>query len=133
MRNFIITLNGKSYEVGVEEVGATAPSVVSAPVAQPAVVAAPAAASAPVAAATPAAAPKAPVSANGEKVISPFPGLIKNLLVAEGASVKKDDAILVLEAMKMDNDITAPCDGVVRFQVAKGANVETDSVLAVIE
>ena len=85
------------------------------------------------AAAAPAAAPKAPVSANGEKVISPFPGLIKNLLVAEGASVKKDDAILVLEAMKMDNDITAPCDGVVRFQVAKGANVETDSVLAVIE
>ena len=49
------------------------------------------------------------------------------------ATVKKDDAILVLEAMKMDNDITAPCDGVVRFQVAKGANVETDSVLAVIE
>jgi biotin carboxyl carrier protein len=130
MRNFIITLNGKSYEVGVEEVGATSSSVASTPIAQPAV-AVPAATSAP--AAIPAAKPKAPVSANGEKVISPFPGLIKNLLVADGASVKKDDAILVLEAMKMDNDITAPCDGVVRFQVAKGANVETDSVLAVIE
>ena len=122
MRNFVITVNGKSYEVGVEEVGATASSVAAAPVVQ----------SAPVAAA-PVAAPKAPVSANGEKVISPFPGMIKNLLVAEGASVKKDDAILVLEAMKMDNDITAPCDGVVRFQVVKGANVETDAVLAVIE
>ena len=71
-------------------------------------------------------------TANGEKVLSPFPGLIKNLLVAEGASVKKDQPILVLEAMKMDNDITAPCDGTVSFQVVKGANVESDSVLAVI-
>ena len=124
MRNFIITLNGKSYEVGVEEVGGTSSA------ATPVVASV---ATAPVAvSATPVAA-KAPVSANGEKVKSPFPGLIKNLLVAEGASVKKDQAILVLEAMKMDNDITAPCDGVVRFQVVKGANVETDSVLAVIE
>ena len=123
MRNFIITLNGKSYEVGVEEVGATSNS--SATVVNTAPVA-------PVVAA-PVATPKVTVPANGEKVKSPFPGLIKNLLVAEGATVKKDDAILVLEAMKMDNDITAPCDGVVRFQVAKGANVETDSVLAVIE
>ena len=76
--------------------------------------------------------PVAAAPANGEKVISPFPGLIKNLLVAEGATVKKDQPILVLEAMKMDNDITAPCDGTVHFQVAKGANVESDSVLAVI-
>ena len=132
MRNFVITVNGKSYQVGVEEVGATA----SAPVATP-VVAAPVAAPAPVSAApapAPVAAP-APVKAapaNGEKVLSPFPGLIKNLLVAEGANVKKDQPILVLEAMKMDNDITAPCDGVVSFQVAKGANVESDAVLAVI-
>ena len=128
MRNFVITVNGKTYEVGVEEVGATA----SAPVVT-AVKAAPAApvAAAPVAAPAPAA-PKAAVSANGEKVLSPFPGLIKNLLVAEGASVKKDQPILVLEAMKMDNDITAPCDGVVSFQVTKGANVESDAVLAVI-
>jgi len=131
MRNFVITVNGKSYEVGVEEVGASASApVVSAPVAAP-VAAAPAA---PKAAPAPAAAPapKAAAPANGEKVLSPFPGLIKNLLVAEGASVKKDQPILVLEAMKMDNDITAPCDGVVSFQVAKGANVESDSVLAVI-
>ncbi len=125
MRNFIITLNGKTYEVGVEEVGATA-SVSSISTAPAAPVATPVAVPA-------ASAPKAAVSANGEKVKSPFPGMIKNLLVADGASVKKDQAILVLEAMKMDNDITAPCDGVVRFQVAKGANVETDSVLAVIE
>lgn len=122
MRNFVITVNGKSYEVGVEEVGSTASvapvvatPVVSAPVATP--VAKPAVAKAPT---------------NGEKVLSPFPGLIKNLLVADGATVKKEQPILVLEAMKMDNDITAPCDGVVSFQVVKGANVESDSVLAVI-
>ena len=130
MRNFIVTVNGKNYQVGVEEVG-VAPSVppvvttVQAPAPQAAPVAAPAPTPAPVAKSV------APVG-NGEKVISPFPGLIKNLLVAEGASVKKDQPILVLEAMKMDNDITAPCDGVVSFCVAKGANVESDAVLAVI-
>ncbi|MBE5746675.1 MAG: acetyl-CoA carboxylase biotin carboxyl carrier protein subunit [Clostridiales bacterium] len=128
MRNFVITVNGKTYEVGVEEVGAVASAPVvttvkAAPAATP--VAAPVSAPAP-------AAPKAAAPANGEKVLSPFPGLIKNLLVAEGASVKKDQPILVLEAMKMDNDITAPCDGVVSFQVVKGANVESDAVLAVI-
>ena len=128
MRNFIITINGKSYEVGVEEVGATA----SAPVVTTVV---PAVAAAPVAEAPKTvapAAPKAAAPANGEKITSPFPGLIKNLLVAEGATVKEGDAILVLEAMKMDNDITATCDGVVHFQVVKGANVESDAVLAVI-
>lgn len=132
MRNFVITVNGKSYQVGVEEVGASAPVMAAPVVATPvAPVAAPAPAPAP--AATPAPAPVAKSApANGEKVLSPFPGLIKNLLVAEGATVKKDQPILVLEAMKMDNDITAPCDGVVSFQVAKGANVESDSVLAVI-
>lgn len=123
MRNFIITVNGKSYKVGVEEVGANNSAPVIVPVAAPAAPAAPVVTKA---------APKAAAPANGEKVLSPFPGLIKNLLVAEGASVKKDQPILVLEAMKMDNDITAPCDGTVHFQVAKGANVESDSVLAVI-
>ena len=121
MRNFVITVNGKTYQVGVEEVGGTAAPVAVAPVAT--------APAAPVAAAP--AAPKA-TPANGEKILSPFPGLIKNLLVAEGATVKKDQPILVLEAMKMDNDIVAPCDGVVSFAVAKGANVESDAVLAVI-
>ena len=116
MRNFVITVNGKTYQVGVEEVGdsASATPVVAAPVA---------------------AAPVAPVAAapaSGEKVLSPFPGLIKNLLVANGANVKKGQPILVLEAMKMDNDIVAPCDGVVTFQTSKGANVESDAVLAVI-
>ncbi len=118
MRNFIITVDGKSYSVGVEEVGETVgevkisnTSVVSSEVK---------------------AAPKANAMTNGEKVLSPFPGLIKNILVSEGAVVKKDQPIIVLEAMKMDNEITAPCDGKVSFSVAKGANVETNAVLAVI-
>lgn len=116
MRKFIITIEGKSYEVGVEEVGAeqSAAPVIAAP-------AAPAA---------PAAAPAAPVS--GEKLLSPFPGLIKKFLVEEGASIKKDQPVLVLEAMKMDNDITAPCDGKISFKTAVGSNVETNTILAVI-
>ena len=116
MRKFIITIEGKSYEVGVEEVGAeqSAAPVIAAP-------AAPAA---------PAAAPAAPVS--GEKLLSPFPGLIKKFLVEEGASVKKDQPVLVLEAMKMYNDITAPCDGKISFKTAVGSNVETNTLLAVI-
>ncbi|MBR2374790.1 MAG: acetyl-CoA carboxylase biotin carboxyl carrier protein subunit [Clostridia bacterium] len=134
MRNFVITVNGKSYQVGVEEVGATVSAPVAAPAVAPAsVVAAPVVAQA--ATPAPAAAPvvaQAATPVNGEKVLSPFPGLIKNLLVANGTAVKKDQPILVLEAMKMDNDITAPCDGVVTFQVQKGANVESDAVLAVI-
>ena len=114
MRNFIITVDGKQYEVSVEEVGASQAAADLPAPAQPAP-----------------AAPKA-IPGKGTKVTSPFPGLIKNLLVADGASVKKDQPILVLEAMKMDNDITAPCDGKVTFQVQKGANVESDAVLAVI-
>lgn len=117
MRKFNITVNGKTYEVEVEEAGA-AETTVNTPAAKAEVKTAPV--------------PAAPVNKNGTKVVSPFPGLIKNLLVAEGATVKKDQPILVLEAMKMDNDITAPCDGVVSFNVAKGANVETEAVLAVI-
>lgn len=117
MRNFIITVDGKRYEVGVEEVGADS---AAAPVA-----AKPAASAAP-------AAPAPAAVKNGKDVLSPFPGLVKNFLVKEGDTVKKDQPILVLEAMKMDSDITAPCDGVISFRVTKGMNVESDAVLAVI-
>ena len=117
MRNFVVTIDGKSYSVGVEEVGETESVSERKPV--------------PVSPAQP---PKAAVklSGDGEKVLSPFPGLIKNLLVADGSAVKKDQPIIVLEAMKMDNEITAPCDGKVTFGVSKGASVETNAVLAVI-
>lgn len=122
MRNFIITVNGKQYDVAVEEKGVS--SVATLPAAE---------AVKPVVAAAPAAAAAAPaVNANGTKVTAPFPGMVKKLCVAAGTSVKAGDVILVLEAMKMDNDITAPCAGVVSFPVASGANVDTDAVLAVI-
>lgn len=122
MRNFIITVNGKQYDVAVEEKGVSSVATLpAAEVVKPVVAAAPAAA---------AAAPA--VNANGTKVTAPFPGMVKKLCVAAGTSVKAGDVILVLEAMKMDNDITAPCDGVVSFPVASGANVDTDAVLAVI-
>ena len=116
MRNFIVTIDGKNYSVGVEEVGESDSPVTFAPVAE-----APKATLAPKA-----------VSAKGEKVLSPFSGLIKNILVEDGATVKKDQPIIVLEAMKMDNEITSPCDGNVKLSVAKGANVDTNAVLAVI-
>ena len=116
MRNFVVTIEGKSYQVSVEEVGGEAEVKNIAPVAEP-VKAAPVKAAAP---------------ANGEKILSPFPGLIKNILVADGATVKKDQPVIVLEAMKMDNEITAPCAGKITLSVATGANVETNATLAVI-
>ncbi len=116
MRNFVVTIDGKSYSVGVEEVGESGVQI-TAPVE--------------IKAAQPAAKPAA-VPASGEKILSPFPGLIKNILVSDGAAVKKDQPIIVLEAMKMDNEITAPCDGKVTLNVAKGVNVETNALLAVI-
>lgn len=116
MRKFIITIEGKSYEVGVEEVGAAqTQQTMEAP-----------------AAAAPAAPAADTAAASGEKVLSPFPGLIKKFLVKEGETVKKDQPILVLEAMKMDNDITAPVAGKVSFKTAVGNNVETNTLLAVI-
>ena len=117
MRKFVVTIDGKNYEVGVEEIGSDQTIVNT--------VAASAAPAAPAAQA-----PSAPVS--GEKVLSPFPGLIKKFLVNEGDTVKKDQPFLVLEAMKMDNDITAPCAGKVSFKTAVGNNVETNTLLAVI-
>lgn len=129
MRNFIVTIDGKQYQVGVEEVGATASTPVVTEI-KTAPVAAPTAAPAP--AAAPAAKPVSAGPVNGTKINAPMPGMIKALSLPEGSAVKEGDVILVLEAMKMDNDITAPCDGVVSFRVAKGANVESDSVLAVI-
>lgn len=119
MRNFVVTIDGKSYSVGVEEVGESEGSTASVAVPASPVVQKPAT-SAPAA------------SVNGEKVLSPFPGLIKKILVNNGDTVKKNQPIIVLEAMKMDNEITAPCDGKVTVQVNKGSNVETNAVLAVI-
>jgi len=128
MRKYAVNVNGTMYEVEVEEVAANATvKTTSAPVAAPA----PAAAPAPVAAPAPAA-PVAAAPAGGMKVEAPMPGTILALSVAEGATVNEGDPICVLEAMKMENDIAAPCSGVVHYAVAKGAAVETGTVLATI-
>ena len=131
-----VTLNGKIYEVDVTESDAIVtgvsqvPFVVAAPAAAP--VAAPAAPAAPVAAPAAPAAP-APVSADGTQVKAPMPGTILAVKKNVGEAVKAGDVIVVLEAMKMENDIVAPCDGTVKsINAPKGTTVNTDDVLAVI-
>ena len=128
MKKFNVTVNGKAYVVEVEEAG-------SAPVAAP--VAAPKAAPAPVAAApkaapAPAAAP-APVPAGAGTITAPMSGNIFKLLVNVGDTVKNGQAVVILEAMKMENEIFAPCDGTVKeVRVAQGATVQPGEVLLVI-
>ena len=129
MRNFIVTIDGKQYQVGVEEVGATASATPVVTTIQSAPVAAPVA---PAAAPAPVAKPVAAGPVNGTKVSAPMPGMIKELSKPEGSAVKAGDVILVLEAMKMDNDITAPCDGTVSYKTTKGSNVDTGDLMAVI-
>ena len=128
MKTYNITVNGVTYTVEVEEVGATA----SAPVAAPAApVAAPAAAPAAPKAAP--AAPKASGAAGAVSVKAPMPGNIMKVNCKVGASVKKGEVLIVLEAMKMENDICAPQDGVVAsVEVAQGASVETDALLVTL-
>jgi len=129
MRNFIVTIDGKQYQVGVEEVGATASTPVVTEI-KTAPVAAPTAAPAP--AAAPAAKPVSAGPVNGTKINAPMPGMIKALSLPEGSAVKEGDVIVVLEAMKMDNDITAPCSGTISYKTTKGANVDTGDLMAVI-
>lgn len=132
MKTYNITVNGTTYEVVVEETGSTA----SAPVYVAPQVAAPVAApTAPTSAPAPAA-PKAtaPTGAAGAtKVSSPMPGTILAVKVSVGQQVKKGDVICVLEAMKMENDIPAPCDGVIAsVNTQKGASVASGDLLASI-
>ena len=124
MKRFNVTVNGKTYDVAVEELGADAVPVASAPVA--------AAAPAP-AAPAPAPAAAAPAVGAGEKVTAPMPGTILDVKVSNGASVSKGDVIMVLEAMKMENDIVAPCDGsVTSIVVKKGDTVQSGDTLATV-
>ena len=124
-----LTLNGRTYEVEVEladpmmmqEFQSYAP--------------APAAPAAPVVEATPSAAPAAApaVTGAGEKVDSPMPGTILKVNVVAGQTVKEGDLLVVLEAMKMENEIFAPKGGTVsQVLVEKGASVNTGDVLVVI-
>lgn len=118
MKNYRITVNGIAYDVAVEELGAgAAPAAVAAP--------------APVAAAAPA--PAAPAAAGSIEVAAPMPGKILNVKAGVGTAVKKGDVILILEAMKMENDVVAPEDGTVAsINVSAGDAVEAGDVLATL-
>ena len=114
MKKYNVTVNGTAYEITLEVVDAA--DVKAAP--------APAAAPTP----APAAAP-----AGGETVTSPMPGTILSVNVKEGATVNKGDVLMILEAMKMENEIIAPCSGTIAsVNVQNGASVETGATLCVI-
>lgn len=113
MKKYRVNVNGTVYEVELEEITGAAPAA-AAPVLAPA--------------AAPAAAP-----AGGEKVCAPMPGTILSVNVSNGSAVKKGDVLMILEAMKMENEIMAPCDGTVTsVAAAKGAAVESGALLCTI-
>ena len=126
-----VTLNGRTYEVEVEAGKAMLVNEYEAYAPAPAAPAAPAAA--PAAPAVPAA-PAAVVDiASGERVNAPMPGNILKINVAQGQQVKEGDVLIILEAMKMENEVVSTKTGTVaQIVVDKGAVVETDSPLVVI-
>lgn len=130
MAKYVVTLNGKNYEVEVEKNTAKITNTPAA--AAPAAAPAPKAAPAPAPVAAPAPAPVAAAPAGGANVTAPMPGTVLNVVAPVGTAVKAGDVILILEAMKMENDIVAPCDGTVASVAAKGTSVNTDDVLATL-
>ena len=112
MKKYRVNVNGTVYEVELEEMtGAPAAAPVAAP--------APSTAAAP--------------AAGGEKVTSPMPGTILSVNVAAGDAVKRGQVLMILEAMKMENEIMCPCDGTVAsVSVTKGAAVESGTLLCTI-
>ena len=131
---YVVTLNGMDYEVEVNELSeAMVTSVV--PTAAPVAAVAPAPVAAPVAVEAAPAPVAAPVAVgDGTKVIAPMPGTILSVNVTEGAKVKMGDVLMILEAMKMENEIMCPQDGTVTsVNVTKGATVESGSLLCAIQ
>ena len=109
MKKYRVTVNGTVYEVELEELTGSAP--VSAPAAP---------------------APAAPAA--GEQICAPMPGNILAVNVTAGQTVKKGDVLMVLEAMKMENEIMCPRDGVVAsVNTSKGASVESGTLLCVLQ
>lgn len=130
LRKFKIKVDGTEYLVEMEEVGAPAQP---APVAVPAP--APTAAPAPAPAPAPAAAPSAPapVAAGADAQLAPMPGKILDIKLAVGATVKKNDVVLILEAMKMENEIVAESEGTLTaIHVEKGQMVNPGDPLFTI-
>ena len=114
MKKYRVTVNGTVYEVELEEITGAAPAAEKPAAPAPAAPAAPA--------------------GEGERITSPMPGTILAVNVAAGQSVKKGDVLMVLEAMKMENEIMCPRDGVVSsVQAAKGAVVESGTLLCVLQ
>ena len=112
MKKYRVTVNGTVYEIELEELTGAAPSAPAAP-------AAPAAAAAP---------------AGGEQVTSPMPGTILAVNVAVGDTVKRGQVLMILEAMKMENEIMCPCDGkIASVNTSRGSSVESGTLLCVIQ
>ncbi len=110
MKKYRVNVNGTAYEVEIELIDANA--VASAPAAAPAQAAAP---------------------AGGQTINAPMPGTILKVNVQNGQAVKKGDVLMILEAMKMENEIMAPCDGTVAgVAVAQGASVDSGAVLCTL-
>lgn len=111
MKKYRVNVNGTTYEVEIEEIDAFSAASAASP--------------------APAAAPAAIVG--GTTVTAPMPGSILKVNVQNGQTVKKGDVLMVLEAMKMENEIMAPCDGTVSgVSVTSGASVESGAVLCTL-
>ena len=135
MRKFVISVNGNSYEVEVDEITEGGTNISRpAPVVNTVVVKPAAQSVAQAAPAKPVASPEPVVSAGQEVVESPMPGNIWKVLVAEGDMVKSGQTLVILEAMKMENELVAPRDGKVsKIMTSEGTSVNTGDKLVIIE
>lgn len=118
MRKFNVNVNGISYQVEVEEIGASVATVAPAPVKKEA--------------AKVAAVPTPVIAGSGSPLKAPMPGVIKDFKVKDGDKVKVGQPVMIIEAMKMENDIAADKDGVITLAVAKEASVNTGDIIAYI-
>ena len=116
MKKYRVNVNGTSYEIEIELMSETEAKAAPAP------------------AVAPAAAPAPAATGEGEAIQSPMPGTILDIKVNVGDSVKKGQVLMILEAMKMENEIMAGTDGVVTsIGVTKGASVQTGDALCTIK